>query len=245
MPSQRCVAETVGRSLRPIDFNRYSGLDPEIQRLFIDWLHRDDPNPFERFIFTWIAFNGWAERVVVPPHRETDWVAALAGSQEIRDDFEFVRRTRPRFDDLVAGFADWWPIFKAQDQRKQAEGRGGGQPPQGPQLRWTGCGQESLRLTPGQSAARRSQVTYWLGKEVGHAPNCQHPGGFPEDWPHLLSALYRVRNNLFHGEKSMRLDADRALVRVSGNLLHEFLISTGYLSGTTPGRVEQDFEEDD
>src|SRR5262245_65450034 len=46
------------------------------------------------------------------------------------------------------------------------------------------------------------------------APECwsRHPASCPLDWPHLLLAAYRVRNNLFHGTKIVDSEMDRALV---------------------------------
>jgi len=45
----------------------------------------------------------------------------------------------------------------------------------------------------------------------------------PLDWPHALAALFRVRNNLFHGEKSAHIENDKRIVSVSYRLLMLFL----------------------
>lgn len=63
-------------------FEWYYGLPSEIHLLFTDWLLRPGPNPFERFIYTWIAFNGWGERVV-RPKSDREWVNAIALSGAI------------------------------------------------------------------------------------------------------------------------------------------------------------------
>jgi len=51
----------------PINFDRYTYLYPERQRLISGWFERawdmwncQGDDCFEAFIFVWIAFNGWA-----------------------------------------------------------------------------------------------------------------------------------------------------------------------------------------
>ena len=41
----------------------------------------------------------------------------------------------------------------------------------------------------------------------------RHEGQVPADWPHTLAALYRVRNNLFHGQKATFRPRDEAIVK--------------------------------
>jgi hypothetical protein len=60
-----------------------------------------------------------------------------------------------------------------------------------------------------------------------------HDTGIPADWSHLLQAMYQVRCNLFHGEKSVVSDIDHQVVRWSVGILLPFLEAAGYL-GAAP-----------
>lgn len=177
-------------------------------RLIQSWMRRAEASltrdePFEAFIFTWIAFNGWAERVT---GEDRDWrfIAALAACPVIRNDFDWFLRENSEARDSAAKLAEFGPIFRARDQR----------------------------AVPAPPTNRRTQrVAHWLALGIKHRPACfiSHPNGLPRDWPHLLHAVYQVRCNLFHGEKSVLSDADRALVTWAARILLPFMNHTGYV----------------
>jgi hypothetical protein len=58
-------------------------------------------------------------------------------------------------------------------------------------------------------------------KQAGQQP--------PLDWPHTLSALYRVRCNLFHGEKAAHSEMDQGVVASALQTLLHFVHHTKYL----------------
>jgi hypothetical protein len=43
----------------------------------------------------------------------------------------------------------------------------------------------------------------------------------PLDWAHAMKALYRVRCNLFHGEKARTSEDDKRIVTAAYNVLAE------------------------
>jgi hypothetical protein len=45
----------------------------------------------------------------------------------------------------------------------------------------------------------------------------------PLDWPHTLAALYRIRCNLFHGEKAVNSEMDNLIVSIDFRVLLHFL----------------------
>ena len=47
----------------------------------------------------------------------------------------------------------------------------------------------------------------------------QEDGSISLDWPHTLSAIYRIRCNLFHGEKTLHSDNDVILVSLAFRVL--------------------------
>jgi hypothetical protein len=51
----------------------------------------------------------------------------------------------------------------------------------------------------------------------------------PLDWSHTLAALYRVRCNLFHGEKARGSENDRVVVARAHETLLAFLEAMGLL----------------
>jgi hypothetical protein len=51
----------------------------------------------------------------------------------------------------------------------------------------------------------------------------------PLDWPHTLEALYRVRCNLFHGEKGLDSQMDALVVSSAFRVLVHFLHDSGYI----------------
>jgi hypothetical protein len=66
-------------------------------------------------------------------------------------------------------------------------------------------------------------------------------GSIPMDWPHTLAALYRVRCNLFHGEKAPYSEIDRTIVRAALRVLVYFLHETPFfrLTQDAPLRMMQ------
>jgi hypothetical protein len=58
------------------------------------------------------------------------------------------------------------------------------------------------------------------------------PGALPS-WEQLLSGLYRVRCNLFHGQKSPALARDRDLVTAGGIVLRTLIAEAGFLDWNT------------
>ena len=61
------------------------------------------------------------------------------------------------------------------------------------------------------------------------APSCyvEHEQ-VPLDWGHTLAALYRVRCNLFHGEKARSSENDQLVVSAAYETLRAFLDESGF-----------------
>jgi hypothetical protein len=69
---------------------------------------------------------------------------------------------------------------------------------------------------------------------TAYAPQCwkrHHDAKVPVplDWPHTLAALYRVRCNLFHGEKAAHSEMDQRIVADALRTLVSFLREAQYL----------------
>jgi hypothetical protein len=101
-------------------------------------------------------------------------------------------------------FADLWPIFRAEEQRRR-----------------------DIQV----GRPRAAIVEDSLDARIRHRPNCygSHDGNVPLDWPHTLHALYQVRCNLFHGEKGVESESDWMIVEAGVHVLSRFMSGSGYL----------------
>lgn len=206
--------EIVGR-VAPIpvaDLTRYDALHPLGRQLIQGWLRRatgahdlSDPiSAFEAFVFTWIATNSWGA-CVTDQDQDQAIVVGLAASDSLQIAFLDLMKREPSFDAAANEFASLWPIFKVADLRAK-----------------------NLQYVRAPGMHRRDLVQLYLNSGAdNYAPSCwkRHGGAAPADWPHTISALYRVRCNLFHGEKNPDSEIDRVIVDTG------FRVLSGFISG--------------
>ncbi len=196
--------EPAGPATR-IDLRRFDLLHPDGRQLVRGWFNKaltsmqDDGECFEAFIFAWIAVNGWAA-CVTGRDRDAEYIKALQRSPELRERFTHQLGINHEFRKAAEGFQSYWPIFKAQEIRRE--------------------GNRAIGLHD-----RRAIVAHYFSHGLrSFEPECWkahtdagHP--VPLDWPHTLAAIYRVRCNLFHGEKSAHSEMDSQIVRSALNVL--------------------------
>ena len=199
--------EQAGPATR-IHLNRFQTLHPDGQRLVRGWFEKahaamdGDAECFEAFIFAWFAVNGWAA-CVTGKDRDADYIRALQRSTELTEKFQASLADNPQLQTAASEFQRFWPIFKAQDIR-----RAGHRSP--------------------VAADRPAVVQHYFDCDLRvFEPQCwkshQDAGeAVPLDWPHTLAAIYRVRCNLFHGEKSAHSEMDREIVRTALVVLVSF-----------------------
>jgi len=175
----------------PIDFNSVRQAFGDGPDLIRDWFLRGkhEDNPFEGFIFTWIAFNGWAERAT-GLERDTDWIQTLAVSDEMSRDFAELLDWNELAKKAVRRLMSAAPVFKSSWLRKK---------------------RRELHLSDSEpGGSRADQVDFWLAApdvKANFRPACarmhrQQRDRLPFNWAHTLHAVYQVRCNLFHGEKA-------------------------------------------
>jgi hypothetical protein len=190
-----CYLADVAARRQPVDFARYHQLHRDGKRLIKGWLHRaktrrGHQDDFEPFIYLWIAFNGWAACVTGEDHDPT-WQEALIADPHLNHEFDRLVADSTKTADAARRFAELWPIFRVS------------------KLRESGIDHHS-----GDHESREAMVRAYLGAGARHfAPRCylEHDD-VPHDWGHTLDALYRVRCNLFHGEKARASENDRLVV---------------------------------
>ena len=113
---------------------------------------------------------------------------------ELAVQFQNLLDHSPAFRETATAFHAFWPIFKAQKIRRGRHHAPSGSERAAIVEHYLACG------------LRDYEPECWEShRDVGEP--------VPLDWPHTLAVIYRVRCNLFHGEKSAHSEMDRAIVR--------------------------------
>jgi len=156
---------------------------------------------FEPFIFSWIAFNGWASCLTDEDH-DAEIIRKIGNCPNLRKEFGKLVKQDIRFKADLVRFSELWPVFKALDIRKAGYFRP-------------------------LSNDRKAVVAEYFNKipDVQFSPKCArfHKNETPKDWPHTLHTIYRVRCNLFHGEKSPHSEMSAQIVKAAFVVLIGFL----------------------
>jgi hypothetical protein len=142
-----------------------------------------------------MSVNAWAA-CVTDIDQDREYLRRLEHDKGLRQRFQQVVNEHPDVDRDAKEFVSLLPIFKAQ------------------RLRRAGVrGEEGM--------TRVELVQHYLAKGIAEFdPECaewHRARGelVPCDWPHVIAAIYRVRCNLFHGEKSAHSEIDRRIVRAA------------------------------
>jgi hypothetical protein len=206
-----CPIEVLRRSPRSVDLSRYHYLHSDGRALIQGWRTREvGPGPdasFESFIYLWIAFNSWAS-CVTGNDADHEWQRALTADPELNDLFDAQLSGGTRTAASARQFAALWPIFRVSKLREQGIDH------------WSGSYGSRADMTRAYIDAGAREF----------APSCylEHEQ-IPLDWGHTLSALYRVRCNLFHGEKARNSENDRLVVSAADDTLRAFIDESGLL----------------
>lgn len=201
----------------PVRHERFRALHSDGRRLIKQWLDRSvseqssaTGSPFEAFIYLWIAFNGYAS-CVTEEEQDSEMIRKLGNCQETRDRFERAIVCDEFFRNSVERFSEHWPIFKVHKLRRK-------------------------HLMRQSHSTREAQVAAYLEVcgSADYRPDCfsyhrERGEPTPADWPHTLHAIYQVRCNLFHGEKSLTTENDRIVVKQALSVLSRFIELSGLL----------------
>lgn len=198
------------------DSHRFGLLHRDGRRLIAHWFQlaqdqlRCDPgDSFEPFIYAWIAFNGWAS-CCTDLDQDRQIIEALSKSTELVQRFDQSLAESDAIRASADRFRSMWPVFKVKDLRRR-------------------------RIRMFQEMDRQSKIAHYFQQGADNfAPLCyrRHMDSgeeVPLDWPHVLSAIYQVRCNLFHGDKAPHLETDRILVHSGFQTLVQFLAHWGYM----------------
>jgi hypothetical protein len=197
---------------------RFAALHPDGRRLVDEWYRRAEAglaagqqDSFEPFIYLWIAFNAWSA-CVTREERDTAWRDALISDRSICATFdELVADEQSPLSHAATHFRDLWPIYKVEELRRLGVDY------------WTGA---DLRRAERGAEYRAAGVEQFEPRCWADHLECNES---PLDWPHTLAALYRVRCNLFHGEKARSSVNDQQVVHAAYTTLLSFIRHAGYL----------------
>jgi hypothetical protein len=208
---------TVRPSIATIHFERYDVLHPEGRRLITGWFDRAGQarecraeDSFEPFIFAWFAVNGWAT-CVSGEDQDRAYLNALMCDQTMCESFTRLLSDSGRpFASSATDFARLWPIFEVKELRRRGI------------MRRSWGDRDTIVSSYLAAGAQRFAPPCWKRhREAGEQ--------VPLDWPHTLAAIYRVRCNLFHGEKGAHSEIDQRLVSSAFRTLLHYFSAAGYL----------------
>lgn len=193
-----CPGAHGGRQANLLSFNN---LHDEGKGLILGWAARagsDGIEEFESFIYAWIAFNAWMQCVTDPQISDREQLARLERTERLQNLFSELL-SAPSFHEDAYHFSALWPIFSVTD-----------------------VGDLVRQHRPRGAAC--SELIAFYSREAPNArrrPGChlKHKDRIQLDWPHTLEAIYQVRCNLFHGNKSARELEDREIIKAAGAVL--------------------------
>jgi hypothetical protein len=204
-------------SIATLDFWLYSSLHHKGRQLVGGWFTRAwearecrPEDSFEPFIFTWFAVNGWAA-CVTGVDQDRAYLDALMCDQKMCQDFaRLLTDGETPFGSHAADFNRLWPIFEVKELRRRHI------------IQFDRGDRGTIVKGYLAKGARRFEPLCWkrhidAGEKV------------PLDWPHTLAALYRVRCNLFHGEKAAHSEMDQQVVSCAFRTLLHFFTAAQYL----------------
>jgi hypothetical protein len=203
-----------------VRLGNFSQLHFEGKKLINGWFqrawrefHATPDEVFEPFIFLWFAFNGWAS-CVTNRDRDFEIIDALAASPRLNEQFErILNDANSELKTNATRLSRLLPIFDVRTLRQKVP---------------------YVPYELGQDRAAHVQYYFENGADK-FQPQCwmrhiESGEPLPIDWPHLLKPIYKVRCNLFHGQKSAHSEMDQRIVSAAFLTLGHFLKDVGYLN---------------
>ncbi|MFC3833952.1 MULTISPECIES: hypothetical protein [Deinococcus] len=197
------------RRVPNVDFTLYDRLHPYGRELILAWFRKavdgiasGQGDSFESFMYTWLSLNAWAA-CVTDEDSDSLWQAAIGRNEELSRNFILLMNNDEDFRQSVTQFYGHWPIFQVKSIRERYP--------------------RYFRFD--QQSTREEMRGVLLRARVRHDPWPWNPTAAVE-WGSVVSVLSRVRNNLFHGQKSPYDASDQEIVRASLNVLVLYIAKT-------------------
>jgi hypothetical protein len=137
-------------------------------------------------------------------------VLLLMHNSELGQKFRDFSESDEEFRRHLTSFANCWPIFEVKELRSK-----------GIQRDYAGDRARTIRRYLNEGATKFEPQCWEEHFKKGEEPSA--------DWPHTLAAIYRVRCNLFHGEKAVSSEMDQEVVGTALRTLVHFFRGAGIL----------------
>lgn len=197
----------------------------EFWRFVDSWIRRfqetNDSNVVEKLIYLWVTINAWASKSVpdlTKNHMDAYLVHCMAKDHVLSQRFDELYESNQEFQTSVNSFIEIGPVFQS--------------------LWLCNNGIPNWRANQNRSEFVKQvferdpfisipdNKTDHINKIPAFAPACanthrQKDELIPADWPHVISMIYQVRCNLFHGGKSYNSDSDRKFIQLAYKILWE------------------------
>lgn len=185
-----------------VGYSNFHHLDPAVRDVAVELLEFADHQQSEMmsFVTIWMAFNGWMA-AITGRERDAEIINALAVDHRISAEFDRLMVDNPQFGHAVEEFAAMWPVLNVRDVRAK-------------------LGFDAFRCHD-----RDALLAACATANVKQQPQGWAAGAVPK-WEQLLRAIYQVRCNFFHGEKSPQNFRDGQLVCQCGRVLRMFIADT-------------------
>lgn len=186
------------------------------------WIKRfndaENSNVAEKLIYLWVTVNAWASKVVpdlTKNHQDAYLVHCMAKDELLNQRFVKAYKSLSEFKSNVDQFLGVAPVFQALWLRNKGipswnrdEDRS----------EYTKRVESSSTYIPNN---RPNKPPY-----SAFAPSCAFDHinwgeAIPADWPHVISMIYQVRCNLFHGGKNFNHEGDRLFIELAYKILWE------------------------
>jgi hypothetical protein len=234
-----------------VDFNRYSDLRSEKQDLVRHYYceakaELDCEEYFRSFIAAWIAFNAIAT-CITDSDRDDKVIKTLSQDPDLSNDFKKLLEDNINFSRHANAFRRTWLIPNVQRIRqfervlnKSLDGKSLAKTDKETLSLWGLNVQDNViydsSITDRQFHIVQNDPEFLIkGKDI-FSPECwiDYRGRLDEiecNWKNSLQAIYRVRCNIFHSDKSPLLSRNQEIVSTSLQVLlnttEYFLLKAG------------------
>lgn len=178
----------------------------------------DETNVAEKLIYLWVTVNAWASKSVpdlTKNHIDAYLVHCMAKDRELSQRFDHLYKTDINIKTNIDEFIGLAPVFqslwlnnKGIQMWDAAESRSD----------FVAMVFENKPFITNKNDKGETRI-YSAFAPLCALDHITNGEPIPADWPHLLSMIYQVRCNLFHGGKNYNREADRKFIELAYKIL--------------------------
>ncbi|RQW40602.1 hypothetical protein [Novosphingobium sp. LASN5T] len=182
-----------------VSFSNFHRLDHAARQVAIELLANADQGAPPSFMSFTYRWMAFNGWMSAVTLQNQDWkiINVIAGNEKLGETHDALLASEP-YRERVTEFAALWPVFNVRDARKKL----------------------------GYDVFAHHDRHALLATDIRRQPEEWEPGASPS-WDQLIRAIYQVRCNMFHGEKSPQNARDHDLIRSSDRVLGFFIVQSG------------------